>query len=118
MKTAKRQARQERDWRQRLAAEQAALHATRLVLARWGSGHSYAEWQVARTMQPKAQLDWYDAVQHDFQLWLAAGGFACAEKKFHLNENSGYDTAVLMSRCGTHCEESKFSQDRMRDAVE
>jgi hypothetical protein len=48
--------------------------------------------------------------------WLAAGGFNMEEQ--HANENSGTAAAVLMSRCGTGCEEFKFSRVRIRDAVE
>lgn len=101
-----------------LAAEQAALHATRLGLARWRSGYTYAEMQIAKALRPSPQAAWYAAAHKNFQDWLAAGGFACAEKKFHLNENSGNDAAVLMPHSGAQCEESKFSLVRIHDAVE
>lgn len=108
----------EPDCHEQLAAEQAALHQSKLALARWCSGHTYAEMQIAKALRATAQADWYEAAQRNFQEWLAAGGFACAEKESHPNENSGNDAAVLMPHGGAQCEESKFSLVRIRDAVE
>lgn len=89
-----------------------ALHLTLLGVARWRLG-------TADTAPPAtAQADWHAAAQQRFMDWLAAGGFKQAENMESENENSGNDAAVLMSRCGTQCEELKFSLIHISDAVE
>jgi hypothetical protein len=92
------------------ASRHLALHATRLAVARWRLGAS----GMAAAAMPQA--NWHATVQQQFMDWLAAGGFNMEEQ--HANENSGTAAAVLMSRCGTGCEEFKFSRVRIRDAVE
>jgi hypothetical protein len=91
------------------ACRHLALHASQLAVARWRRGAS----GMAATAMP--QVNWHANVQQHFMDWLAAGGFNIEEQ--HANENSGTAAAVLMSRCGTGCEEFKFSRVRIRDAV-
>ncbi|MES2263428.1 MAG: hypothetical protein V4724_33320 [Pseudomonadota bacterium] len=100
------------------AAEQMALHTTRLALARWSSGHSYVEALVAACGRPMPQARWHAGAQQHFLDWLKEGGFARHEQLDAINENSGNHAAVLMSHCGTRCEELKFSRVRISDAVE
>jgi hypothetical protein len=91
------------------ASRHLALHATQLAMARWRRGAS----GMAAAAMPQA--NWHVYVQQQFMDWLAAGGFNMEEQ--HANENSGTAAAVLMSHCGTGCEEFKFSRVRIRDAV-
>ncbi|MDC8759343.1 hypothetical protein [Janthinobacterium fluminis] len=63
-----------RDEHIQLAAEQSALHAANLALARWSSGYWPNEVPPA-----SAQSLWHAAAQNNFAVWLAAGGFSQAE---------------------------------------
>ena len=99
---------------QKSAIRHLALHITRLGVERWQLG------AAGHATLAMPQAGWHAAAQQHFTAWLAGGGFkqeieAAAECK---NENSGNDAAVLMSRCGTQCEELKFSRVRISDAVE
>jgi hypothetical protein len=96
------------------ASRHLALHATSLGVQRWRLDAGGQDPALA------AQAGWHAAAQRHFMDWLAGGGFRQeqAGKMESTNENSGCDAAVLMSRCGTQCEELKFSRVRISDAVE
>ena len=59
-----------------LAQEQAAMHAARLGIARWMSGNTMAQLEIAAVLMPTSQVRWHAQAQKDFQAWLASGGFA------------------------------------------
>lgn len=59
-----------------LALEHLALYSTKVALARWGSGHTWNEMQMALALKPSCQTTWHNMAQDNFQSWLAAGGFA------------------------------------------
>ncbi|CAN7160264.1 hypothetical protein LJR289_000149 [Pseudoduganella sp. LjRoot289] len=98
--------------RKKLASRHLALHATLLGVARWRLDTD----GTAPSSMPQA--DWHAGAQQRYMDWLAAGGFKQKGYVESVNENSGYDAAVLMSRRGTQCEELKFSLIRISDAVE
>ncbi len=62
--------------RVQLALEQSARHAAMLALARWTSGDTRAELQLADALRPSSQARWHSAAQRNFKAWLDAGGFA------------------------------------------
>ncbi|MYN09484.1 hypothetical protein [Pseudoduganella aquatica] len=96
------------------ASRHLALHAASLGVERWRLGVHGQDTALA------AQAGWHAAAQQHFMDWLAGGGFRQQEagEMDSTNENSGCYAAVLMSRCGTQCEELKFSRVRISDAVE
>ena len=61
-----------------LAIEQAALHTTRLAIARWRSGNAFLQRQVDAALRPSVQATWYAETQKNFQRWLESGGFSQA----------------------------------------
>jgi hypothetical protein len=62
-----------------LAREKSALLAADMALARWTSGNSYAQVQLAQALRPSRLSQWHDTVQMNFNAWLAAGGFAASD---------------------------------------
>lgn len=58
------------------ALEQSALYAARLAIARWISSSSNALAAATEPGPSMTQAAWYAAAQHNFQEWLASGGFA------------------------------------------
>ena len=66
------------DAHSRLAIEQAALHSTRLAIARWRSGNAFPQRQVDAALRPSVQAAWYAETQKNFQRWLECGGFSQA----------------------------------------
>jgi hypothetical protein len=64
------------DARSHNAQEQRAANAAGIAIARWSSGNTYTEMQIAAALRPSARARWYDAAQKNLQDWLARGGFA------------------------------------------
>jgi hypothetical protein len=64
------------DPRQQLALEHSALHTAQLGIARWTSGISTTQRDLAAALMPASQVQYHKKVQKDFQAWLDAGGFA------------------------------------------
>lgn len=62
--------------RLKLAHEHGAKHTAQLGIARWTSGNSYIQMEIASALMPTSQVNWHEKVQRDFQAWLAQGGFA------------------------------------------
>ncbi len=58
------------------AQEHAAMHSAQLGIARWSSGNSYIQMELASTLMPTSQVKWHAQAQQDFQAWLQQGGFA------------------------------------------
>jgi hypothetical protein len=106
----------ELDMHLQLAKEQAAMHCTRLAVARCccdvGPGGMPAG-------QPLTSMRWHEQTQRNFCAWLAAGGFAqdTATETADTNENSGLRRRSHVPLRDS-CEESKFSLIRISDAVE
>lgn len=67
------------DLRMQMAIDQSAMHVANLALARWASGISCVEMQLAQALSVSSQPHWYATVQDNFIAWLAAGGFAQRE---------------------------------------
>lgn len=55
--------------------DQSATHATRLALARWRSGKSATEMQLATALSMSAQERWYMHTRDQLAAWRANGGF-------------------------------------------
>ena len=66
----------------RRSLDQSATHATRLALARWRSGKTATEMQLAAALSTRPQERWYSETRDQLAAWRANGGFA-------------YDNAVL-----------------------
>ena len=64
------------DTHQQQAFEQLAMHRTKVALARWTSGNTYAEMEVEKALRPTSQTQWYSKAHANFISWLATGGFA------------------------------------------
>jgi hypothetical protein len=62
-----------------LARETSALLIADMAMARWTSGDSYAQVQLAQALRPSRLSQWHDTVQLNFNAWLAAGGFAASD---------------------------------------
>lgn len=62
------------DMRQRIAAEQAAMHKVRLGVARWSS--TPAPQEAGAPPSPASQTHWHAEAQCHFMCWLELGGFA------------------------------------------
>lgn len=62
--------------RLRLAREHRALHVVQLGVARWASGNSYVQMELASALMPTSQVQWHAKAQQDFLKWLGKGGFA------------------------------------------
>jgi hypothetical protein len=62
-----------------LAREKSAMLIADMALARWTSGNSYAQVQLAQALRPSRLAQWHDTVQMNFNAWLAAGGFAASD---------------------------------------
>ncbi|MGK5072170.1 hypothetical protein [Janthinobacterium sp. ZB1P44] len=62
------------DMRQRIAAEQAAMHKVRLGVARWSN--TPAQQDGDATPSPASQTHWHAEAQCHFMCWLELGGFA------------------------------------------
>lgn len=62
--------------RQQLAREHSARHSALLGIARWTSGNSYIQMEIASTLMPTSKVKWHDQAQKDFKAWLTEGGFA------------------------------------------
>ncbi len=62
-----------------LAREKSALLITDMAMARWTSGNSYDQVQLAQALRPTRLSQWHDTVQLNFSAWLAAGGFAASD---------------------------------------
>ena len=59
-----------------LAREKSAMLVADMALARWTSGNSYAQVQMAQALRPSRLSQWHNTVQLNFDAWLAGGGFA------------------------------------------
>ncbi|PWF48824.1 hypothetical protein [Massilia glaciei] len=64
------------DARLRVALERRAANAAGIAIARWSSGNTYTEMQIAAALRPSARARWYDTAQKNLQDWLQRGGFA------------------------------------------
>jgi hypothetical protein len=58
------------------AVAQAARHATNLAMARWSSGITYDQMQLAQALRPSSQARWYEQADANFRRWREDGGFA------------------------------------------
>ncbi|PKB21782.1 hypothetical protein [Janthinobacterium sp. 64] len=65
------------DMRQRIAAEQAAMHKVRLGVARWRN--ATAPQKADAPSSPASQTHWHAEAQCHFMCWLELGGFAHAD---------------------------------------
>jgi len=65
------------DMRQRIAAEQAAMHKVRLGVARWSNAP--APQDADAPPSPASQTHWHAEAQCQFMCWLELGGFAHAD---------------------------------------
>jgi len=65
------------DMRQRIAAEQAAMHKVRLGVARWRNAS--APQAADAPPAPTRQTRWHAEAQCHFMCWLEQGGFAHAD---------------------------------------
>ncbi|MDN2695398.1 hypothetical protein O0882_03600 [Janthinobacterium sp. SUN073] len=65
------------DMRQRIAAEQAAMHKVRLGVARWRTAS--APQDADAPPSPASQTHWHAEAQCHFMCWLELGGFAHAD---------------------------------------
>lgn len=65
------------DMRQRIAAEQAAMHKVRLGVARWRN--TPAPQDADAPPSPASQTHWHAEAQCQFMCWLELGGFAHAD---------------------------------------
>ena len=65
------------DMRQRIAAEQAAMHKVRLGVARWRNAP--APQAADAPSAPTRQTRWHAEAQCHFMCWLELGGFAHAD---------------------------------------
>ena len=95
--------------RRQLAAEQAALHRTLLLLAQWRTGQSSADQALAQALDASPRSAWHRRQQQAFLDWLDGGGFTI--------ENSGI-APLSSAPLRDSNEESKFSLVRINDAVE
>ena len=91
-----------------VAQAQAAMHRTRLLLARCRSH------DLPGPTPANAQARWHGEQQHRYLAWLDAGGFA---QQHAAIENSGIAPLFSAPSQGSN-EESKFSLLRINDAVE
>jgi hypothetical protein len=62
-----------------LAREKSALLIADMAMARWTSGDSHDQLQLAQALRPSKLSQWHETVQLNFSAWLAAGGFAASE---------------------------------------
>jgi hypothetical protein len=62
--------------RTNLAREHAAGHMAQRSIARWTSGNSMTEMEIAALLMPASQVNWHAQAQRDFEAWLELGGFA------------------------------------------
>jgi hypothetical protein len=62
--------------RTNLAREHAASHMAQRGIARWTSGNSKTEQELAALLMPASQVNWHAQAQRDFEAWLQQGGFA------------------------------------------
>ncbi|MBW3508217.1 MULTISPECIES: hypothetical protein [Janthinobacterium] len=74
------------DMRQRIAAEQAAMHKVRLGVARWSSAP--APHDADAPPAPAGQTHWHAEAQCHFMCWLELGGFA------HADANAESDSVI------------------------
>ncbi|UQV47271.1 hypothetical protein KIV45_10650 [Janthinobacterium lividum] len=65
------------DMRQRIAAEQAAMHKVRLGVARWRNAPATQDADASPL--PASQTHWHAETQCHFMCWLELGGFAHAD---------------------------------------
>ena len=65
------------DMRQRIAAEQAAMHKVRLGVARWRN--TPAPQDANAPPAPASQTHWHAEAQCHFMCWLELGGFSHAD---------------------------------------
>lgn len=65
------------DMRQRIAAEQAAMHKVRLGVARWSN--AAAPQEADAPPAPARQTHWHAEAQCHFMYWLEQGGFMHAD---------------------------------------
>ncbi len=69
------------DVHHQLAIVQSAIHASNLAVARWSSGNTYEETQLAQALRPTRQARWHAETNANFRRWLEAGGFSeCARE--------------------------------------
>lgn len=102
------------DMRQRIAAEQAAMHKVRLGVARWRNAP--APQAADAPPAPTRQTRWHAEAQCHFMCWLELGGFAHADAAADnvsapamtdmppdINANSGSNTAAAPAPLPAHC---------------
>ena len=102
------------DMRQRIAAEQAAMHKVRLGVARWRN--TPAPQDADAPPAPASQTRWHAEAQCHFMCWLELGGFAHADAAADnvsapamtdmppdSSANSGNNTAAAPAPLPAHC---------------
>ena len=87
--------------RLRLAREQCAMHEAQVGIARWASGNSYIQMEIAAMLMPTSQVQWHAQAQQGFQAWLAGGGFAEGENVPRNIEAAALPAAAPMSHRDT-----------------
>ena len=102
------------DMRQRIAAEQAAMHKVRLGVARWRN--TPAQQDADAPPSPASQTHWHAETQCQFICWLELGGFAHADAAADnvsapamadtppdFSASSGSNTAAVPASLPAHC---------------
>ena len=102
------------DLRQRIAAEQAAMHKVRLGVARWRN--TPAPQEADAPPSPASQTHWHAEAQSHFMCWLELGGFAHADAAAEnvsapamadmppdTSAHSGSNTATASPPLPAHC---------------
>ena len=102
------------DMRQRIAAEQAAMHKVRLGVARWRN--TPAPQDADTPPAPADQTHWHAEAQCHFMCWLELGGFAhadaaaddvsapaMADTPLDISASSGSNTAAAPAPLLAHC---------------
>ncbi|PHV27952.1 hypothetical protein CSQ93_10255 [Janthinobacterium sp. BJB426] len=83
------------DMRQRIAAEQAAMHKVRLGVARWSNAP--APQDADAPPSPASQTHWHAEAQCQFMCWLELGGFAHADAETDTTSAPPPDTSAIAS---------------------
>jgi hypothetical protein len=87
--------------RLQLASEHRAKHAAQLGIARWTSGNTYVQMELASALMPTSQVKWHETAQLNFQEWLKRGGFAAEVNAPRNIEATALPAAAPMSHRDT-----------------
>ncbi len=84
--------------RVKLAREHAASHTAQQGIARWTSGNSMVEMEIAALLMPASQVNWHAQAQRDFKAWLQQGGFAGEAQRRSAEEHQGQAAEAIAAR--------------------